>query len=67
MGIGLVLYAWIYGHMHILSCLKYIIGWPGMIVYDYQRRHPGIVRKINKTKRWFKYHFTEKDEGKWMD
>lgn len=65
--VGVILYMSIYDEFHLLSFIRYLLFWPGMIIYDYRREHPGIIKKISRFKKFMKYHFTEKEWGKWMD
>jgi hypothetical protein len=68
LGIGNVLFAAIYSSFHLRSWIKYFLAWPYMIVVDYRLGHPGIIRRVSKWKKMWRYHTSEiKDHGRWLD
>ena len=65
--ISLVLYMFIYEDLHLYSLIRYIAFWPGMLYYDWKRKHPGIMKHKGAFRKFIKYHFSEKEWGRWMD
>jgi hypothetical protein len=64
---ALCLYGAIYDKLHLYSLIRYVVFWPGMLYYDYKRSHPGIMKHKSTLKKFIKYHFNEKEWGRWMD
>lgn len=47
---------------HILTMLKWISWWPGMILIGILKKDIDVMDPLYAIGKWFKYHFTELPE-----